>query len=106
MNKNLIIKKNIMSLKKNRRERLRNSFDLYEPNFNIPYLTVKQVKDACNEHRYLILRFWAGHQIGVNGKIARLAKKKKEVKDSENTKFVSFKPCGINEYINHKHPFC
>ena len=69
------------------------------------YLTFKQVNDACNKHNYLLFRFGSGYQMGVNGKIARLARKRTQYNDNDESDFVSYIPCGLFEYIKHKHPF-
>jgi hypothetical protein len=92
--------------RKNIKGKLNDPFFLYKPNFDIPYLTVQQVDNACSKHKYLLLRFWAGNIMGINGKIARLALKRKKVKGYDVTRFVSFKPCGIQEYIKYKYQFC
>ena len=76
-----------------------------KPNVGCCYLTVKQVSDACKKNDYLLFRFNSGYQMGVNGKVAILARKRTNKKDNDKTDFVSFIPCGINEYIEHKHPY-
>ena len=78
----------------------------YRPSFETPYLTAKEVSDACHQHQYLIFRFWAGGEIGINGKIVNYAKRKREVRDSDKTRFVSFRACDFLEYIQYKRPFC
>jgi hypothetical protein len=72
---------------------------------NENYMTVNQVHAACNKHNYLLFRFASGYQMGINGKVAMLARKHKEVKDTDKTIFISYLPCSLNEYIQHKHSF-
>ena len=69
------------------------------------YLTVKQLYDACQSHNYLLLRFASGYQMGINCKVAAIAQRLKPKGWQNETDFVSYKPCGINEYIEHKHSF-
>ncbi len=70
-----------------------------------PYLTVQQLNAACQNNKFLLLRFKSGYQMGINCKVAGIVRKRKMYNDSELTEFVSYKPCGIAEYIEHKHPF-
>ena len=67
-------------------------------------MTVAQVTKACKNNKYLLLRERSGYLMGVNGRVAPIIKKMKPVKDSDKTKFIGFIPCGILEYIEHKHP--
>ena len=76
-----------------------------KPTVSSSYLSVKQVNEACNKHAYLLFRFGSGYQMGINGKVARLARKRKQFNDNDETDFVSYIPCGLDEYIEHKHPF-
>lgn len=69
------------------------------------YLTVKQLYDACQKNSYLLLRFASGYQMGVNCRVAAIAQRLNPKEWEQETDFVSYKPCGINEYIEHKHPF-
>ncbi len=68
-------------------------------------LTVKQLYDACQKHKYLLLRFASGYQMGINCKVAAIAKRLKPVNWENETDYISYTPCSINEYIEHKHPF-
>lgn len=69
------------------------------------YLTVRQLYDACQKHKYLLLRFASGYQMGVNCKIAAIAQRVNPKEWGKETEFVSYKPCDLNEYIEHKHSF-
>lgn len=71
----------------------------------VNYLTVGQLYDACQKHRYILLRFSSGYQMGVNCGIAKIAQKLKPKKRSSLTDFISYKSCNIEEYIQHKHPY-
>jgi len=69
------------------------------------FLTVKQLWDACQTNDYLLLRFASGYQMGVNCRVAKIAQRLNPKEWEHETDFVSYKPCGLNEYIEHKHPF-
>ena len=69
------------------------------------YLTVKQLYDACQKHKYLLLRFKSGYQMGINCKVAEIAQRLNPKEWGKKTDFVSYIPCGLNEYIQHKHSF-
>lgn len=68
-------------------------------------MTVAELYEACMENRYLLLRFASGYQMGINCKIAPLARKKIDNSDDSETDFVSYIPCDLITYIQHKHPF-
>ena len=72
---------------------------------NSRFLTVEQVRNACKKHKYLLLRFASGNQMGINTKVSDLALKRKTYHPKQETDFISYKPCGLNEYIEHKHVF-
>jgi hypothetical protein len=65
-------------------------------------LTVKQLTEACNNNKYLLLRFRSGHLMGVNCRVADIVKKRQHYPDTQETDFISFIPCGLLEYIEHK----
>lgn len=69
------------------------------------FLTVRQLYNACQSNKYLLLRFDSGYQMGINCKIAAIAQRLNPEKWEKETDFVSYKPCDLNEYIEHKHSF-
>lgn len=69
------------------------------------YLTVKQLYDACQKNDYLLLRFLGGYKMAINCKVAKIAQRLNPKEWDSKTAIVSYKPCEINEYIQHKHPF-
>ena len=75
------------------------------PSVSTRFMTVKQLYKACLKHSYILVRFSSGRQMGVNTKIADLIFKKKNYPDNQKTDFVSYLPCGLNEYISKKHVF-
>jgi len=68
-------------------------------------MTVKQVENACKKHNYLLLRDGFGYLMGVNGKVGMMARKRCIRNASALTDYVSYIPCNIDLYIQHKHPF-
>lgn len=68
-------------------------------------LTVKQVHNACRKHKYLLFRLENGEKVGINGKIADIARKRYHLHGQKPTKYVGFTPCTFHEYITHKYPF-
>lgn len=69
------------------------------------YLTVKQLYNACCQHDYLLLRFDSGYQMGVNGRIAKIAQRMCPREWEQKTLIISYKPCSLIEYIEHKHRY-
>ena len=71
---------------------------------DMKYMTVAQVTKACKNNKYLLLREGNGYLMGINGRVASIVKRMKPLKDTDETKFIGFIPCGLLEYIEHKHP--
>lgn len=69
------------------------------------YMTVGQLRKACQKHPYILARFGSGYQMGINSKVSPLAQKRHKSADSKETEYVSFLPCSFMTYIEHKHPF-
>ena len=69
------------------------------------FLTVAQVSKACAENKYLLLRYNSGCLIGVNGIMAKIARRKIPLKDTDKTGVIGFIPCSFDEYLTHKTPF-
>lgn len=69
-------------------------------------LTAQQLYEACMIHRFLILRRSKDNSvIAVNCKIARFSILSKFKSVKQQTKFISYHPCGFMEYITKKVPF-
>ena len=69
------------------------------------FLTVKQLKAACEKHPYILVRFASGYLMGVNSKVVKLIEKREAYPDDKLTGYIGFIPCDFQEYINCKHPF-
>jgi len=69
------------------------------------HLTVKQLREICSQHRYILARFDSGYQMGINCRIKPIAERLRPFPDDHETEFVSVTPCSFNEYISKKHPF-
>lgn len=65
-------------------------------------LTVKQVEKACKEHPYVLFRLANGFQVGINSKIAGIARKKRHYNENDDTSFLGYVPCDFMEYISCK----
>ena len=71
----------------------------------IKYLTVKQVADACEKNKYLLMLYPSGHRMGVNCKISKIILNKRQYSKDSETSFIGYLPCDFNTYINYKHRF-
>ena len=69
------------------------------------YLTVEQLKNACKNHPYILVRFRSGNLMGINTKVATLALKRKGYKDNIFTNYIGFIPCDFQTYISYKLSF-
>jgi hypothetical protein len=66
----------------------------------IRLMTVKQLEKACQENKYILLRYYDGYLTGVNCKVAKLARKRKPLlKDTDKTDYIGFIPCNLDQYI-------
>jgi hypothetical protein len=70
------------------------------------YLTVAQLKKACENHSYILARFSSGNLMGINTKVANIALKRKYYDESLCTNYIGYIPCDFQTYISHKHSFC
>lgn len=68
-------------------------------------MTVKQLTDACNKYDYILCRYADGDVVGMNTKIATIAKRKKRYAWNAKTAFVGYIPCDFQTYITFKQPF-
>jgi len=68
-------------------------------------LTFYQLKKACDENKFILLRSVDGKLSGVNTKIAEIILKHKKYKNSHKSKYIGFIPCNFQEYINYKISF-
>lgn len=68
-------------------------------------MTVAQIKKAIRSNRYIVIRDWDGRPIGVNCQQTKLLKDLDKHHGNKETRFQSFHPCGLMEYITHKIPF-
>lgn len=72
-------------------------------------MTIGKAIKASKRHKYLGLRTPEGYLMGVNSKMVKKAAfrtMKKENKTSKSlSRFISYIPLNLNEYINCKHPF-
>jgi ribosomal protein S26 len=71
----------------------------------IEYLTVGQLKKACINNKFILVRFANNYQFGLNCRIPQIISKKQKTNDNKKTQIVSFIACDINTYITYKHPY-
>lgn len=66
-------------------------------------LTIKQIREACKENKYLIINF-DYFSVGYNCKCIFMGKNK-NLPDDKETGAYSYRPCSLEEYIQNKTPF-
>lgn len=68
-------------------------------------ITAKRVKEVFETNKFVILTHWSGWEIGINcktinTKMGRLNFTKSKLR--MKTRYISFRPCSLNEYISKK----
>lgn len=71
----------------------------------VKYLTVGQMKNILSNNNYILVVHRNSIQVGINCKVSKIALKKREYKDYENTSIIGYQPCNFQEYISYKIPF-
>lgn len=67
------------------------------------HLTMTEIRKACENNKFLQLRYNDNTVVGINCRIMGLSKIKH--KDTFITDFVSFYPINFNQYLSIKVPF-
>lgn len=67
-------------------------------------MKVEELKKACDDNKYIIVRTYGGQTHAFNCKAADIAMKKAAGPKME-TNYISFSPCSFQEYISKKIPF-
>ena len=70
-----------------------------------PRLTTKQIKKIFESNKYVLMTMRNGLTIGINCRLINCDRMKIHFTKSKmnwRTRYVSFKPCSINEYLNYK----
>lgn len=67
-------------------------------------LTVAELDKICKAHRYILARHYKGHVVGMNCRIATIARRVKNLVDTDVTKVISYAPCDFMTYITYKLP--
>lgn len=71
----------------------------------IKNMSIAQLLDVCAKNRYIIARNADGQAVGINCGVVKIAVKRGIAgRHSKQSEFISFYPCGINEYISYKIP--
>lgn len=70
-------------------------------------ITVKQLIKICNENKFIVVRYKNGDAGAINCKVATIPSrlKRAEANIDLETRFVSYYPCDLHEYISLKQPF-
>jgi len=64
-------------------------------------LTKNQLFKACKKHNYLLVRDTNNQLIGLNSKVAKLIKNRK----NEKLSLIGYQPCDFHTYLSFKIPF-
>ena len=68
-------------------------------------ITIGRLFELCEKHHYMIVRDQNGWEYGLNGRLHQIARRRNTHDLSTETNLVSFRACGMHEYISHKIPF-
>ena len=88
---------------KNQNNRLFNKQN--KPTNTMKNLTKAQLKAIFKKHKYVVLRDRHSYQYGINTKFMNPVLKRSNLKDNDETHYLSFRPVSFIEYINYKTPF-
>lgn len=72
------------------------------------YMSVSEVENAMRNNNYILLRLSRGRVVGINCKILKTKKIKKDLLELDKNKlipYIGFIPCGFQEYLTHKESF-
>ena len=70
-------------------------------------LTVSQLIKACNNNRFIAVRYTDNSLVGINCGIVKIKsiQLKNEGRLNNKTNYISYKPIDFHTYINLKTPF-
>jgi hypothetical protein len=71
----------------------------------VSFMTVGQLQKACDNNDFIVARYRDGVLIGINTKVAKVARKKREYNDNDTTAFISWFACDFMTYLFYKRPF-
>jgi len=66
-------------------------------------LTANQLKKACEENKFILVRMKSGRIWGMNCKLGLMVPFLK-LHGNYETPWIGFKPCSYNEYLTYKAP--
>jgi len=64
----------------------------------------KNLSKVIKQYNYILLRDSWGNQYGINCKIARWKETKMDINPNSQSKFYSYMPCTLMEYLTFKAP--
>ena len=65
-------------------------------------IKVGQLKKACQENKYIIVRNTDNSIFAINCKVSNIILKRKMYYDNDNTRYIGYYPCNFQEYITYK----
>lgn len=68
-------------------------------------ITIGQLLELCKQHHYMIVRDQNGREYGLNGRLYPIAQRRNTHDLKTETSIVSFRACGMHEYISYKIPY-
>ena len=73
-----------------------------KPLLQAGFLTVSNLRKACDNYSYILVRNLNGDLLGINTKVSKIASKRKKYHGNQKTRFIGFLPCDFQTYISFK----
>ena len=73
-----------------------------KPLLQAGFLTVSNLRKACDNYSYILVRNLNGDLLGINTKVSKIASKRKKYHGNQKTRFIGFLPCEFQTYISFK----
>ena len=73
-----------------------------KPLLQAGFLTVSNLRKACDNYSYILVRNINGDLLGINTKVSKIASKRKKYHGNQKTRFIGFLPCDFQTYISFK----
>ena len=81
---------------------LAESGNCLKPLLQAGFLTVSNLRKACDNYSYILVRNLNGDLLGINTKVSKIASKRKKYHGNQKTRFIGFLPCDFQTYISFK----
>jgi hypothetical protein len=76
-----------------------------KPLLQAGFLTVSNLRKACENYSYILLINLNGDLLGINTKVSKIASKRKKYHGNQRTRFIGFMLCDFQTYISYKGGF-